>query len=233
MIDRKNSYNEMARETNLPVDKKIRYLYILGTYILSIIYLILPCFIIYILNGKVIKSRADFSYIYSFGFFEAPKESIKVISGLIYVLCSLSLFAITSTWITILLENKVVWSRPAEFPLYKKVFEPVKKILPIFLIVACFLIYLAANTYVLIGDNGILYRPPTALKSKVYNWIDVKNVTFHYFKSKSRGGKKYPRYYLLLQDNTIVRINLPAARFISEKTGLRIIDDKELSFEVR
>jgi hypothetical protein len=84
---------------------------------------------------------------------------------------------------------------------------------------------LQLDTYLLIGDSVILYNGPFTLQPRNYELNEIKKiVSYKYPKDGSIG------YFLVFKDGTTVVIDDKGAVFVSERSGLPIIETQDFDF---
>lgn len=202
---------------NIPVNGFFYLLLIVSFLAFLIVFYCLPTLVLQRFGPYYIGLQTDFSYQYYYTLLDALEESQQVIFALLFFILWVIFSIIIFTWLTVYLEKKIVWTRPEEFSGNKKDLKKLKKLIFPALLSLILLLYFALDTYLLIGNNGLMYNSFWSLKAKNYPWKDIKYVDSTYY-SKD----KVFHYYIVLNDGKKLLIDLEGAKFVSRKTNFPI-----------
>lgn len=202
---------------NGPVNGYIFLLLLLSFLVYLIIFFSLLILFLQKIGPYYISSQTDFVYQYYYSLPDYLDELQLVFFGFAYLIFWVISACIIFMWLTIYLKDKIKWTRPEEFPSYEKNLKTMKKLIIPALLGFIFLLYSALDTYLLIGDDRMIYNSLWSFNEKSYQFQDIKSIDTLYSRKQ-----KSSSYHILFKDGTKLMIDLDGAKFLSQKTNLPI-----------
>ncbi len=202
---------------NRPVNGYIFLLLIFSFLVYIIIFFSLPILALQKIGPYYISLQTDFVYQYYYTLPNYLDELQLVFFGIVYLIFCLISASIIFMWLTIRLKDKIKWTHPEEFSSYEKNLKTMRKFIFPVLLGFIFLLYFALNTYLLIGNDRMIYNSLWSFNEKNYQFQDIKSIITLYSKKQ-----KSSSYHILFKDGTKLMIDLDGAKFLSQKTNLPI-----------
>jgi len=211
---------------NTPTKKSLYFFLVILSLIILVVIFITPILTLYKFGPTWIKSSTNFNSQYSYTLSDSIESGQMVVLAFgLYLIPVLILFSSLMMKITFYLKDRISWTNPQEFSHYTKWYRLLKTFSVFSVVVLLFGLYLQLDTYLLIGDKGILYNGPFTFQSKDYGWGDIKNVvSYTYPKSGTTD------YFLIFKDLTKVIVDRNGAVFVSQRAGLSITESKDFKF---